>query len=164
MAHSVLIVDDEESVRRAWGKALTHAGYQVFVAGSAAQALSICDQHSIDVVLLDFIMPSVDGVRLLVDIRKRLPFVRSLIVSGKLDTDVSASELGSELKAEVEADMYLHKPLSNDDLRAALKTLTETPEPTDWRSLASRATKRQDITAARAAKTSKSLRHRHKKR
>ncbi len=89
MPHTILIVDDEDSIRSAWEKALRHAGYHVLTASDVVQALKLCDEHPIDAAVLDFIMPSVDGVQLLIKIRKRLPFVRSLIVSGKLDTDVS---------------------------------------------------------------------------
>src|SRR5688572_25944526 len=110
---TVLVVDDEALVRSSWEKALRHGGYHVLTAATAERALELCDEHNFDVVVLDFIMPSLDGVNLLVQIRKRLPFVRSLIVSGKLDTDVTQADLSSELKAEVEADRYLHKPLSN---------------------------------------------------
>ena len=62
MPHTVLIVDDEDSVRAAWERALRHAGYHVLTAGTGQQALKLCDEHAIDVVVLDFIMPSIDGV------------------------------------------------------------------------------------------------------
>ena len=163
MPHTVLVVDDEEAVRRTWEKALTHAGHQVLTAATAQHALELCDEYTIDVVVLDFIMPSMDGVQLLVKIRKRLPFVRSLIVSGKLDTDVMQVDLSSELKAEVEADLYLHKPLSNNNLRSAIQGLLKTPPPTDWKAVAQQASRARRITAKKAAGVSKSLKARKKR-
>ena len=163
MSHTVLVVDDEEAVRRTWEKALTHAGHHVLTAATAKRALELCDEHAIDVVVLDFIMPSVDGVQLLVKIRRRLPFIRSLIVSGKLDTDVTEATLSVGLKAEVEADRYLHKPLSNDDLRSAIQGLLETPTPTDWKAVAQQASRVRRITAKKAAGVSKSLKARKKR-
>jgi CheY-like chemotaxis protein len=164
MPHTVLVVDDEDAVRKAWEKALRHAGHHVLTAATAQRALELCDEHTIDAVVLDFIMPSVDGVQLLVKIRKRLPFIRSLIVSGKLDTDVTQADLTSELKAEVEADLYLHKPLSNDDLRGAIDGLLKTPPPNDWKAVAKHTSRTQRITAKKAAGVAKSLKGRKKKR
>jgi DNA-binding response OmpR family regulator len=163
MASTVLVVDDEEDVRNAWAKALRHAGHHVLVAGTAQRALELADEHTIDAVVLDFIMPTVDGVNLLVKIRKRLPFVRSLIVSVKLDTDVSAADLTSELKAEVEADRYLHKPLSNDNLRTAVNEILANAGPTDWKAMAKQATSAQRMTVKRATRTSASLKSRKKR-
>src|SRR5262249_15350076 len=107
MPHTILIVDDEDAVRRAWEKALRYAGHRVLSASNAKRALELCDEHGIDAVVLDFIMPGVDGIQLLVQIRKRLPFVRSVIVSGKLDSNIKQSDLSAELKSAVEADVYL---------------------------------------------------------
>jgi DNA-binding response OmpR family regulator len=163
MPQTILIVDDEEDVRAAWQKALRNAGYHVLIAGTADRALELCDEHAFDAVVLDFIMPSVDGVQLLVKIRKRLPFVRSLIVSGKLDNDISSAKLSQELKAEIEADLYLHKPLSNDDLRSALDGLLKEQSSLDWRAIAQQAAKAKKVTAKKAAKASKSLKGRRRK-
>lgn len=163
MRHTVLIVDDEATIRNAWEKALKHAGHHVLTAGTAKRALELCDEHTIDAVVLDFIMPSMDGVQLLVKIRKRLPFVRSLIVSGKLDTDITTADLSSELRAEVEADRYLHKPLSNDELRGAIDDILKTPQHTDWKAVAKQASLARRVTVKKAAETSKSLRARKKR-
>jgi CheY-like chemotaxis protein len=163
MTHTVLIVDDEEDVRVAWQKALKHAGYKTFATGTAAAALDICDEHPIDAVVLDFIMPGMDGVHLLVEIRKRIPFIRSLIVSGKLDSDLSAATLTSELKAEIESDKYLHKPLSNPDLLRALAELLADQASADWKALAVRASKARKVTKKKATGVSTSLKNRKKK-
>lgn len=161
---TVLVVDNEDAVRRAWEKALRNGNHHVWSAGTAQRALELCDEHTFDVVVLDFVMPGVDGVRLLTKIRKKLPFVRSLIVSGQLDTDVAPSDLGAELKAEVEADMYLHKPLSNDQLRAVVDELVSRPaNPSDWKSMAQTATRAHEITDKKAAGAAKKLKARKKR-
>lgn len=160
---TVLIVDDEEPVRKAWEKALRHAGHNVLVAATAERALQLSEEHTIDAVVLDFIMPSVDGVQLLVKIRKHLPFIRSLIVSGKLDTDVTQADVSTELKAEVEADLYLHKPLSNDALREAVQNLLDAPPPSDWKTVAEQTARARRVTIGRAALVAKSLKQRKKR-
>lgn len=154
----VLVVDNEDDVRRAWEKALKHGDHQIWSAGTAEEALKLCDEHAFDVVVLDFIMPGVDGVRLLARIRKVLPFVRSLIVSGKLDTDVSAADLTAELKGGVEADAYLHKPLSNDDLRAAVNRLLSTsPQKADWVALSQTMVRAKQVTDKQAKTTARRI-------
>jgi two-component system response regulator YesN len=162
MPHTVLIVDDEDVVRTAWAKALRIAEFHVLCASTADEALKLCEEHPIDAVVLDFIMPSMDGVQLLVKIRRLLPFVRSLIVSGKLDLEVPSADLGAELKAGVEADRYLHKPLSNDELIEAIKNLLDSGDSSDWQKTAQQATHAKKVTAKKAANVSKSLKARKK--
>src|SRR5579863_2145151 len=106
----VLLVDDEKRYRSALTKALRYEEYAVWSAPSHQEALNLCDQYAFDLVILDLMMPGMDGLQLLVRIRKKLPLVRSIIISGKLDTDIEESHIGTTLEA-VEVDRYLHKPV-----------------------------------------------------
>jgi DNA-binding response OmpR family regulator len=57
----VLVVDDYRGVRKTLGRALTSAGYDVFLAASGEDALRILSTHPIDVVVLDLHMPVMSG-------------------------------------------------------------------------------------------------------
>jgi CheY-like chemotaxis protein len=104
MSTRVLVVDDEKDVRDAWARALRIAGYTVQAVGSPADAIALAESHAFDVVVLDFIIPGMDGVELLVRLRDRLPYIRSVVVSGKLDAGRPEAEITTDLRISVEAD------------------------------------------------------------
>jgi response regulator RpfG family c-di-GMP phosphodiesterase len=81
-------------------------------------------------------MPTMSGIELLNEIRKEHPFVRSIIISGKLDSSVSEESVLADIRADVEADVYLHKPVDNPRLKDEVaKLLLKKPE-TDLKSIA----------------------------
>ena len=81
---TILLVDDEDAVRRAAERVLTSAGYQVLSARSADQALTVCDDHDggIDLLVSDVVMPGMDAGELAVQLRKRHPQAKVLFISG----------------------------------------------------------------------------------
>jgi two-component system OmpR family response regulator len=67
----VLVVDDEENIRFLVGSALEVAGYEVALAGTGRQALDLADSYGPDVVVLDVMLPDVDGFTVLQRLRDR---------------------------------------------------------------------------------------------
>lgn len=162
--HRILIVDDEKAELESWRRALELSDFFVMTAQDAKTALKMCDEHVFDLVLLDFIMPSMTGIELLGQIRKRQPLVRSIIVSGKIDPEVDEDTLTNELRSSIEADVYLHKPVSNNRLKETISQLLEKLQDSkDWEDIASIAVKAHRITAASTKQASKSLK-KHKKK
>ena len=154
----ILVVDDEPNVLKSWSRALRFAGYKVEMAQSGDEALSKCDEHHFDLVIVDFLMPSMTGVELLRRIRKKLPFIRSAVISGKLDDAVSEADISRRLRDTVEADIYLHKPVSNERLREAVKKLLESDETSaDWATIGTRAKETAKKTIESAKKASGDL-------
>ena len=139
----VLIVDDEIDVLGSIGRAFKLAGFRVFLATGATQALKTCDEEQIDAVVLDFIMPEMKGIELLARIRRRCPHVRAVIVSGKIDKNTDPEKISGELREAVEADRYFHKPVNNNILVDAVRELISKKgnSSRDWRSLAGEAIK-----------------------
>lgn len=135
---NVLVVDDEPDVLDALARALRLAGHSVQKTTDATKALALCEDHSFDVVVLDYIMPTVSGVELLNRIREIQPAIRSVIVSGKMDSTVSEEAIVSELKDRIEADRYFHKPLDNEKLIDAVSELLAASGARSWRDLAER--------------------------
>lgn len=134
--HTVLVVDDERGVRDAWARALRLEGYVVHTAASADRALELCDEHVFDVVIVDFLMPQMDGVELLRRIRKKQPLTRSVLVSGKIDRAADEQEVSREAREAVEADLYLHKPVPNDRLKQAIAELVTSQGQREWKEIA----------------------------
>lgn len=164
MPSKILVVDDEPLVLDSFERALQIEGHAVWKATTAQDALALCEQNSFDLVILDFIMPSMDGVELLARIRKIQPLIRSAIISGKIEADVDEGKLSKDLGAWVEADQYLHKPVSAPKLRQAVADLLGAGLPDDWKALAEKAVKAQDFKISTAKAAAKKLRTLKKKR
>ena len=111
---SVLIVDDEEVVRRSHLRSLASAGCRAEAAENGAQALQVMEQHPFDVILLDLRMPGLDGMEVLRTLKARWPDSEVVIITGypTLESAKEAVRLG--------AQNYLVKPVGPDDvIRAA---------------------------------------------
>ena len=83
----VLLVEDEEAVRRGGKRMLETRGYTVYEAGSGVEALDIMDEldGQVDVVVSDVVMPEMDGPSLLRELRKKYPDM----ISGAIPVPVS---------------------------------------------------------------------------
>jgi CheY-like chemotaxis protein len=77
----VLVVDDEEIQRRGTAHGLRHEGFEVEVASGCGEAMEVLGTKSIDVVLLDLMMPRVNGLELARMIRSRFPAIRIVLTS-----------------------------------------------------------------------------------
>ncbi len=82
MASSVLIVDDQESIRRAVADILADEGYTPASAASVDEALQRIEQQVPDLVLLDVAMPARDGIELLEELRRFCPELPVIMMSG----------------------------------------------------------------------------------
>jgi CheY-like chemotaxis protein len=137
------------------GRCLRLNGFQVTPARSGKEALSICEEHSFDVVVLDFIMPGLDGVELLARIRKLRPLIRAVILSGQIDDTITEKEVAKRLRESVEADTFLAKPVSCETLVSTITHLLTADPSTDWQELAKKMVqgKNSSIKAAKTAAT-----------
>jgi len=103
----VLIVDDEDALRRALARTLSKQGYQVVDASSGSLALELLDTHDVDVVVSDIRMPGMDGMALLRLVREQKPDVPFVLLTGTPDVATAVKAVGYG------AFEYLTKP---DDL------------------------------------------------
>ena len=79
---TILVVDDEESLRTVVVDLLGQLGYCILSAGSGQEALDLLTEICPDVVLSDVLMPDIDGVETAIRIRERCPETRILLASG----------------------------------------------------------------------------------
>lgn len=134
----VLIVDDEPDVLNALARSLRIAGHEVTKANSSADAIEAAREHPFELVVLDYIMPTMSGIELLNKLREVIPSVRSIVVSGKLDAGVAEEDLTTELRDKVEVDVYLHKPVENVKLLENIRVLLDESKEKDWKAIAKR--------------------------
>lgn len=108
--HSVLIIDDEQSIRESLSLVLTQEKYEVETAADGEQALAKAAARTYDVALLDIRLPGIDGMEVLKRLRKITPDTCIIMITATkaISTAVEALKLG--------AVDYLTKPMNVDDL------------------------------------------------
>jgi two-component system response regulator MprA len=113
----VLVVDDDPAVRRSLERALKLEGYEVELAEGGRQALNVLMDHSPDAVVLDLMMPEIDGLEVCRRLRAAGDWTPILILTARdaVDDRVSGLDAG--------ADDYLVKPFALAELLARLRAL-----------------------------------------
>jgi len=78
----ILIIDDEEELRRIMRDALEKQGHDVLEAGNGTDALDLAEQHPLDLIVTDIMMPETDGIETIIALRRKDPKIRIIAVSG----------------------------------------------------------------------------------
>jgi DNA-binding response OmpR family regulator len=120
----ILIVDDEPNILMSLDFLMRKEGYDVLVARNGTEALESLENHLPDVVLLDIMMPDVDGYEICKHIRskKELENCKVIFLSAK------SKEADIQKGYEVGANFYMTKPFSNKNLMMKIKELMATNE------------------------------------
>jgi len=95
---AILIIDDEEQVRRLFQVALAEAGYRVLTAESGPHGLRLLQHQEVDLMLVDIFMPETDGLDLIPRLRATRPTSKIIAMSGgswEWDYLDSAKSLGA---------------------------------------------------------------------
>lgn len=93
---TILVVDDEEALRRVTARILTKAGYEVITAGSGAEALALCESRAVELVITDVVMPKMTGSELVALLEERCPGVAVIYTSGYTNDTVVKHGVASE--------------------------------------------------------------------
>ncbi len=120
----ILVVDDDAMVRGTIRASLLRAGHQVLEAGDGLEAIATLEREAVDLVVSDIIMPEVDGIGLLLKLRKQYAGLKVIVISGggrtqNVDFLRMAETLG--------ADRVLAKPFTPDQLQSAVQAVLEAP-------------------------------------
>src|ERR671930_566545 len=78
----ILVIDDQEAIRRIVRRALEQDGHQVMDASDGEIGMQVLARHPVDVVITDIFMPGQDGILTLRQIRKQFPLVKVIVISG----------------------------------------------------------------------------------
>jgi len=106
----ILIIDDEEETRFFLKRMLERRGYCVFTAGDGEEGLEKIKESDIHIVFSDIMMPKINGIEFLKEVRKHSLAIQVIMVTGK-------SDLNNCLEAvEYGASGYLIKPVLEEDL------------------------------------------------
>jgi two-component system cell cycle sensor histidine kinase/response regulator CckA len=117
---TILVVDDEEGVRRVVGRTLERAGYRVLLAEDGPRGVELfrTQRGGIDAVLLDLTMPDMNGHQVLEALRNVDPAVRVILSSGFSELDLAA-------RGEAAAGVFLQKPYLASELIGKVKVVLE---------------------------------------
>lgn len=121
---TILAVDDEEHILELLAYNLERDGYHVIKAETGEEALDLLDKEKIDIVLLDWMLPGIDGIEVLRRIRanKALRTLPVIFLTAKGD------EISKVVGLEVGSDDYLVKPFGVHELLARIKAVLRRSE------------------------------------
>jgi DNA-binding response OmpR family regulator len=112
----ILIVDDDQNILRLYKEELEEEGYTIVTASNGQEAIEKFDQEDPDLVTLDILLPDIDGIKLLRQMKEkkpRLPIIMSTAYDYRDDFAVWASEA------------YIVKSSDMTELKATIKKLME---------------------------------------
>ena len=119
-SETILLVDDEEGVRKLLTAILRSNGYDVLEANNGASALAVYEKnaHKIDLVVTDIVMPQMTGFELGVKLIERTPTLKLLYISGYQDNAQGSTSGGAP-------GAFLHKPFTPDVLLAKIREVLD---------------------------------------
>ena len=111
----VLIIDDEKSFTEELREFLNKIGYHCLEAHNGEEGFRILKEKQVDLLILDIMLPGMNGLDILKEIKVRYPGIEVIIISGhgNMDTVISAMRLG--------AMDYLRKPFRHTDIQVAIE-------------------------------------------
>lgn len=115
---SVLIVDDEINVTKLLEKVLVKEGYNIYIASCGSEALTLIDNHHIDIVITDIKMPGMSGIELLSEIKLIDPNIQVILITAfaTMNTAIEALKMG--------ARDYITKPFNLKDVIESIKRVS----------------------------------------
>jgi len=116
---TIHVIDDEPIIHEVLGELLTSEGYEVEISSSGEEALDKYSTQSFGLVLLDLLMPGMDGIEVLKKIRKIEPHAVIIIITAyaSVESAISAMKMG--------AFDYIQKPFKHDELLLTVKRAIE---------------------------------------
>jgi DNA-binding response OmpR family regulator len=113
----ILVIEDEEELARLIELHLSDQGHQVSLASDGRRGLQLANSGAFDLIVLDLMLPQVDGIEICQQVRRQPGYTPILMVTAR------SSELDRVLGLEVGADDYLTKPFSIRELVARVKAI-----------------------------------------
>lgn len=118
----IIVIDDQEPIRRIVRRALEQAGHEVLDASDGEMGLELLGRHAVDAVLTDIFMPGVDGIQTVRQIRKQFPQVKVIVMSGGDSTGLLDLRRDAELLGAVKS---LPKPFTTHEIVSIVNSVLE---------------------------------------
>jgi len=114
---TILVVDDQENIRKLIATYLIREGYRVFLAGDGQEALDVIDKTQIDMMIADIMMPNMDGITLTNELRTSMYTFPILMITAK--DSIEDKKIGFRAGT----DDYMVKPIDFDEMLLRVEAL-----------------------------------------
>lgn len=111
----ILLIDDEEGIRKVLKIILTQAGYSVICAKNGQEGLELFDKEHPAIVITDIKMPKIDGLDVLRAVKEKKEEVEVIVITGHGEMDLAIEAL------KLQASDFINKPISNDAILIAVQ-------------------------------------------
>jgi two-component system, NtrC family, response regulator len=108
--YSILVIDDEESIRRLLQKELASSSREILTAADGAEAMAMVRSHWFDVIIMDLWLPDISDLDLLIRIRESIPHIEVIMITGHGDVDIAVDAM------KLGACDFIRKPFNLDRL------------------------------------------------
>jgi CheY-like chemotaxis protein len=115
----ILIVDDDSQILTVFSDFIRKMGHDTATAANGREALQYLDEHQVDLMLLDIIMPEQDGIGTILELKRMAKRPAIIAISGgsrTLEPDFIQSVVGA-----LKIDNFLQKPVNFNDLKTAIE-------------------------------------------
>ena len=112
---NILILDDEKKITDRIAEFLNKKPFEVFCAYTPSHAFDILNANTIDIIIIDVLLPEMNGIEVLAKVKKQFPDIEAIMVSGHGDMDMTINAMQ---KGAVD---FLKKPFSSIDLQLAIE-------------------------------------------
>ena len=112
---TILVVDDEPVVRDVLKRSLLREGFQVVTAGNGVEGLDRVRGTRVNIIISDIMMPQMDGLEFLVEVKSDFPHIPVILITGFADQFTGKQAL------EAGAEDFIVKPFKNHEIRYALQ-------------------------------------------
>ena len=116
MAESIMLVEDETSIRETMAEFLAEEGFEILQAADGLEALEVFRENQPDLIILDLMLPKLDGLEVCKAIRQKSN-VPIIMVTARDE------EIDKLLGLELGADDYITKPFSLREMKARIKAV-----------------------------------------
>lgn len=118
----ILVIDDDLNVQKLLKKVLENAGYEVFAASDGPSAVKIARENPPHLIISDILMPGMDGIDTMVELRREYPHLKIIAISGGGHI---APENYLKIASEFGATQTLQKPFTPQKLISMVKEMLE---------------------------------------
>jgi DNA-binding response OmpR family regulator len=120
----ILVIDDDPQMLELLRRMLERAGYEVFEAPDGRKGLRVCQSTRIDLVITDIIMPDMEGLAVIMELRREFADMKIIAISGYAHISPEGT-LYLALGSTLGADRTFTKPLEREELLRAVRDLVE---------------------------------------
>ena len=120
----IVVVDDEKIIRTLLHEILSKAGHEVFVTGTADEALEIVKEKSPDILITDIFMPEKSGLELIVEVRKNFPSIKTIAISGDSISRAGGYRDCLKLASTLGCELIIEKPFTRNEVIEAIEKIS----------------------------------------